>query len=72
MRVNSEFNVSVLKPYEVPVDEPDDELSEEPAVMEDLPPHHQECPIRLGNFHACAITCTRFQKPQQLSWSGCG
>ena len=32
------FNVSVLKPYEVPVDEPDDELSEERAVMEDLPP----------------------------------
>ena len=32
------FNVSVLKPYEVPVDEPDDELSEEPAVIEDLPP----------------------------------
>ena len=37
-RVNPVFNVSVLKPYEVPVDEPDDELSEEPAVMEDLPP----------------------------------
>ena len=38
IRVNPVFNVSVLKPYEVPVDEPDDELSEEPAVMEDLPP----------------------------------
>ena len=32
------FNVSVLKPYEMPVDEPGHEVSEEPAVMEDLPP----------------------------------
>ena len=38
IRGNPVFNVSVLKPHEVPVDEPDDELSEEPAVMEDLPP----------------------------------
>ena len=38
IRVNPVFNVSVLKPYEMAVDEPDDELSEEPAVMEDLPP----------------------------------
>ena len=38
IRVNPVFNVSVLKPYELPVDEPDDELSEEPAVMEDLSP----------------------------------
>ena len=37
IRLNPVFNVSVFKPYEVPVDEPDDELSEEPAVMEDLP-----------------------------------
>ena len=26
--------------------------------------HHQECPIHLGKFDACAIT--RFQKPQHL------
>ena len=38
IRVNPVFNVSVLKPYEVPVDEPYDELFEEPTAMEDLPP----------------------------------
>ena len=38
IRVNPVFHVSVLKPYEVPVDEPHDELSEQPAAMEDLPP----------------------------------
>ena len=38
IRVKPVFNVAVLKPFEVPVDEPDDERSEEPAVMEDLPP----------------------------------
>ena len=37
IRVNTVFNISVLKPYEVPVDEPDDELSEELAVTEDPP-----------------------------------
>ena len=30
----------------------------------------KNAPYAWGNFHACAIT--RFQKPQQLSWAGCG
>ena len=48
--VNPVFNVSVLKPYEVSVDEPDDELSEEPVSQEIL---------RLENITAISSLCWR-------------